>query len=317
MRRTCPITVGDVKRAIEQWRRDFVEAAIGDGGRHLLNRWPDYSVGECADEEVELFVTNLSFCLLDHSVPLWAPDGDPVSTDAWSRLRTLLDGNRYGCDRRRYVLELHGPRDRPLCLGTNSISARPPHVRIGDLYASMPFDRLVVRDRQRSWTRHSASRSARALLDELSRDHVLTVQVSFRGNEFTLQVQQDHEMLAGGERIAGSADSVASALGRQGFLCGEPHLIACNAASIPIARRRRMPDVLFLIPRPQWDHGDDLVLLPTPRVMQDYSVVVVSELQRKVVNAAERAGVQLLSFGELLLDDNRERLRKAARMLPA
>ena len=32
--------------------------------------------------------------------------------------------------------------------------------------------------------------------------------------------------------------------------------------------------------------------------------------------AAERASVQLLSLDELLLDDNRERLRVAARSLP-
>ncbi len=317
MRQSCTRTVGELRGAIDQWREGFLGAACLDGGRHLLHLPCGDAVLDAATRELDLFLANLSFCLLDHGVALWAEDDAAIPAGAWTNLLRHLRDNRYGQDQRRYVLELHRSGLPTVALGASSLSAQPSQARLGELFAASPFLSVTVRDRLRTWTRHAAGRGGRAVVESLDRDQNLSLDLGFHGDEMHCEVRRDHDRVERDEQLQAHAETVSGALGRQGFLCGEPRPVASNAARVPMARSKRLADALLLLPAHRAASRGEIVLLATPRVLESYGLLIAPSPGQALAATARKAGVPLLAFEELIRNDNQERLRIAARGLPA
>jgi len=320
-------TIGDVRAATEHWQLEYRDAAEADRGGRLLSRAAGVAWRSLLVDEVNALVLNLSFVLLSERVALWDDAGQPVPPRVWQRLLRYLRSNRYGQQTGRYLVSLHGAGTHPLAITAGSLAGARPDVRVGDLYGALGFDLVGVSDRSGPWSRGSARRVGQSLLEALGRDHRLELRVSLGADELLVGIQTDHDRVEPLERLDRATEAVANALRSNGRACGAPELVARNARALPLAGGGT-PDgkgdprpILVLLPEdgrrgdvvPSREH--DLVLLPTPRVLADYAEVVALTQTRALAAAAQRAGVPITSFDELLREHHRRTLEWAIRDL--
>lgn len=314
-------TIGDVRAATETWQLAYRDAAAADRGGRLLSRAAGVAWRSLLVDEVNALVLNLSFVLLSEQVALWDDAQQPVPTRVWQRVQRYLRANRYGESSGRYAVSLHGAGTHPLGLTAGSLAGTRPDVRVGDLYGALGFDLVSVSDRSSPWSGAAARRVGQALLAALGRDHRLELRVSLGPDELLVGVQTDHDRLPPHERLDRATEAVVGALRSDGRACGPFEVVARNARAVPLTGESVARPVLVVLPEngrrgevlPSTEH--DLVLLPTPRVLADYSQVIAVAQSRALVTAAERAGVPLRSLDELLQEHNRRTLEWAVRGL--